>query len=164
MNEYMTVKEIAIEVGLSTQTIRKRLKNISNNKLLLHTTSTGEYKIHRLLLPKFAAKKISKEFTYTLDFDNGYSDNDIHNVMNYILSLLNDFEITIQYVIEQKKKDNTPHIHGIIKGITKTNFIKYVHKGAINKSYMIKPMYDVKGWLNYITKESKEIITLTNIK
>jgi hypothetical protein len=164
MNEYMTVKEIAIEVGLSTQSIRKRLNNINNNELLLHKTSNGEYKIHRLLLPKFAAIKMSKEFSYSLDFDKGYTDNDIHNVMNYILSLLNDFEITIQYVIEQKKKDNTPHIHGIIKGITKTNFIKYVHNGVINKSFMIKPMYDVKGWLNYITKESKEIITISNIK
>ena len=164
MNEYMTVREVANEVGLSLQSVRKRLKTITSNKLLIHTASNGEYQIHRLLLPKFAPKKIIKEFSYSLDFDNGYSDNDIHNVMEYILSLLNDFEVTIKYTIEYKKKDHTPHIHGIINGITKTNFIKYVHKGAINKSYMIKPMYDVKGWLNYITKESKEIITLSNIK
>ena len=91
----MTVREVANEVGLSLQSVRKRLKTITSNKILINTASNGEYQIHRLLLPKFAPKKIIKEFSYSLDFDNGYSDNDIHNVMEYILSLLNDFVIKL---------------------------------------------------------------------
>ncbi len=161
--EYYTIKEVAQQTGLGIQSIRKRIKGMNTTHSLLHLNN-GEYQIHQLLLPYFTRKKISQVFAYTLDFDHGYNDKDINIVMNYILSILSEYQIKIEYVIENKKKDETPHVHAIIEGITKTNFIKVIHKGKINKSYHIAPLYDKKGWLGYMKKDNKEIITITNKK
>lgn len=165
MNEkqYYTIKEVAKMVGLTTQSIRRRLSTINTTKQLLYKQD-GCYYIHHLLLSKFARKRISNEFAYSLDFDKGYTGKEINEIMKHIVDSFGSDEITIEYTIEGKKKDNTPHIHAVVNTTNKRLFEQTVRLLLGNKSYDIQAIYNKEKWLCYMTKEVKTITKINNKK
>lgn len=160
--EYLTVNEVSKMVQLTPQQVRRRIKTINTISSLLYKDN-GEYKIHHLLLPQFRRKKQLKVFAYTQDF-KGYSDKNIMVVMDDLINRLDANDVTIQYTIEKKKKDQTPHIHAIVEGVGSSHFIKIIRLMFGNISYKVDAIFNRLGWLEYIVKENNKIITITKNK
>ena len=161
--EYYTVKEVAKMVGLTSQSIRRRLTMITTTKDQLYKLD-GQYYIHHLLVYRFKRKRISNEFAYSLDFPKNYTDNNIHEIIRHIVDDFGSDEITITYTIEHKKKDQIPHIHAVVNTSNKRLFLKKLHILLGGQSYKVDAIYDKNNWISYMTKETKTITTINNKK
>lgn len=161
MKEYYSIKEIAEEKGISIKTVRRKIKEIDVSKELLHKGKNGIIKIHHLLLPRFGKKKQSNnEFAYSLDLPN-YDEKDVYKLLTHVVNQI-DTPTKIEYVTERKKAKNMLHIHSIITTGNKQKFLDEMHLYFSENSYKIKPLFDREGWIEYITKQNKNIITITN--
>lgn len=160
--EYYTTSELAKLKCTTTTKVRKIINKISTTKDLLYQKN-GIYYIHHLLLPKFDVlnEKENKEFAYTLDIPVTYSDNDVKTILKYIVNEI-DLPTTIQYVTEKKKANNMNHLHAIVTTKSKKKFLTKMYDYFYNCHYHTSPIFDRNGWINYITKENKNIITITN--
>ncbi len=160
MTEYYTPKEFGEKLGLTYQTImRKILKledDIEYGKLIIK--KDGKWLLHKNLLDAFKKVKRHKIFAFSIDFPKN-NEKEIYDIMSFIA---NEGNIIFDYSIESKKKNNNTHIHGIAYNTTKNHLQKLIYAFTIN-SFSIKPVFDEKGWLNYITKENKEIIHINPI-
>jgi hypothetical protein len=149
--EYYTIKEVSQMVGLTPQSIRRRLTTITTTKDLLFMVY-GQYYIHHLLLWRFKRKRISNEFAYSLDFPKTYTNKDIDTIIAYLVNDFGSDSITIDYVIESKKKDQTPHIHAVVNTSNKRLFEKKVKILLGGNSYHIQAIYNKNKWLDYMRK------------
>jgi hypothetical protein len=161
--EYYTVKEVSKLVGLTPQSIRRRLTTITTTKDLLFRLD-GTWYIHQLILYKFKRKRITNEFAYSLDFPSTYTNEDIDTILTYIVNDFGSDTITIDYTIEKKKKNGAPHIHAVVNTSNKRLFEKKVKILLGGNSYHIQAIYNKNKWLEYITKEVATITRKTNIK
>ena len=90
----------------------------------------------------------------SIDFNLRQSNKEIHQTMDYLSSLIGT---EIYYSVEYKKTNNQPHIHGTAEA--NQNTVKQLLSLYISNNWYINTVHDANGWLNYITKENKQINT-----
>jgi len=164
-NEYYTSTEISAITGLSQRQITYRAKLINATKELLYKDTTGQFKIHRLLLPRFK-KKEKKEieiYAFSSDLPKGYTEPRIIEAMSFMLSQCNHYT-KLEYSIEQKDATGELHIHSILTTENKTDFYNKMKESFGSQPHKYKTLFDRELWLQYITKYGTEIITITNKK
>lgn len=160
--EYLTVTEIAKAEKITTRCVRNKIhKLISHNDYnsLIQKDLNGNWQIHRLLKKKFKPKrkKKSKYYALTIDFLKNFKYNDIKEIMNHIFQDLKIADLEINYVVEQKKSNGQNHVHLYTNCSKKRELIKKIRSCFSSVSYKESKIYDLQGWINYITKESKII-------
>ena len=160
--EYFTLKEIAEMNNMSVQNVRKRLNEIEQTELLVMKDYKGAYIILKQLLNKFRRiRTISGEpFAYTIDCPSYHSEEDIKKVVADIMSSLDDTKI--EYTIQSKGKNDMLHIHSIITTNKKNKVLNRFYK-AFYGSYKVCNLFDEDNWINYISRNGEEIITINNI-
>lgn len=159
--EYLTTNDVAKIVGLSTQTIRRKIKTIQTSKTMIYKDHNGQIKIHHLLLSHFGrATPKPKMFAFSLDFNHYQNNKEINQALEFGLKQLNS-GVIMEYVVEQKKKNNMLHIHASVEGVSKDKFIKML-KVLFGQSWKVKQLFDLEHWEYYMLKENKEITIIKN--
>ena len=113
-NEYLTVKEISRKYDMTTRNVRKIISNLTNNcsEIMLYKNKKHEWQIHHLLVSKFKPQRTRKNKYYALSIDPcaKYSESDINVVMRFVYEQMSEGSLELNYVIEQKKRNNQNHV------------------------------------------------------
>jgi hypothetical protein len=164
MKEYYTVKELSKEYKLTSRNIRKVINNMSNNtsKDLLYKDKNNQWRIHHILKQRFKPKRKMKSRYYALSVDlcRKYRDDDIHEIMRFVVNYMNDPLIEVNYTIEKKHANGNSHLHCFINCKQKRKFIQTIRLAFSSISYKEESIFDLSGWKDYITKDSTEITVL----
>lgn len=162
-NDYLKVAEIAKEKNVTTKTVRNKIKKliglVGDNKIIKGTND--EYRIHRSILNKFEPLRVhqTKYTAVTINPVFNYSVEDLIKIMDWILELINEDELQVNYCIEQKKANGLNHLHIYIEKKICNKFLKSAKFALPKMSYYVSDVYDLNGWISYMSKETK-IITL----
>lgn len=159
--EYYNTNEVAKLFNISTKTVLRRLKefNDESESKLITKDNTGNWLIHKLALPRF--KPTTKEIQYTaltIDTEIDYNYKDLHKVVTDIFEIIKG-KVELNYSVELKVKDFKPHIHFYFPSDQFRKIFKEL-KTLLDFSYRTTPVFDLQGWKDYISKETK-IITLS---
>lgn len=164
--EYLSVAEISKQQKTSTRQVRNIVGELAKEmkEELIYKDSHHRWMIHRLLLPKFQPKRKIKQKYYALSVDtcSSYSSGDIDKIMEFVIGRMENPNIEINYVVEQKNKDGKNHLHCYINCNQRTKLIENLRLGFSNLSYYQTEIYDLDGWKDYITKDGGTIKTLVN--
>jgi DNA-binding transcriptional regulator YhcF (GntR family) len=160
LKEYLTKRELALELKISTKTVQRRLDEINKqgSTKLIQKDSAGRWLIHRLAVPKFKKAKEKEYKAITIDTECDYSYKDLSEVIYYIFDKIRG-KLDLNYTIETKRKDAKPHIHCYLTKEQTKPFIDQL-KLLVDCDYKITDVFDLEGWRAYISKETP-IITLT---
>lgn len=165
-SEYLTVVEISKLHKVTTRNVRRVVNELTEEKTeeLIYKDANNRWMVHRLLLPKFKPQRITKQKYYALTIDpsSNYNSIEIDGVMRFVVDRMQNPNIEINYVVEQKKANGNNHIHCFINCNQKTKLIENLRLGFSNISYHQTEIFDLTGWKNYITKDGGQIKTLTN--
>jgi hypothetical protein len=166
--EYYSTSEISNLLNLSVRHVRrlvtKKEKEIKN-KYLIHKDKNGDWRIHELLTSHFTPKNILKSKYYAFSFDpiSSYSEDELHEIMKYIMNSSHEFVSEINYVIHQKNKNQLNHVHMYLKSSNRNKFISTVREALGEISYKQNAIFDLDGWKGYMNKDNNNnITTLTN--
>lgn len=166
--EYLNVKEVSIKTQQSCRNVRRIIARIEIenqvSKELLYKDQNGQWNIHHLILTKFKPQRIRENKYYALSFDpcSNYSKNEIDEIMKYVISQMGETKIEINYVVESKKENERNHLHCYVKCENKQKLIRCIRLAFSKVSYHQGGVFDLKGWQNYITKETQTITRLKN--
>jgi hypothetical protein len=166
-NEYLSAKDISEITLQSARNVRRIIKSLSGtvSSELLHVDSvTRQWRVHNLLLSNFTPQRIRTDNYYALSIDpcNNYSESEIDVVMRFVLEQMSCSKLEINYVVEQKKVNNRNHLHCYVKCTNKKKFIHYIKLGFSKVSYHQSAIFDLRNWIDYITKDGNLIKTLKN--
>jgi hypothetical protein len=165
-NEYLSVREISQLTEQSTRNVRRIIQKLEGDvtKELLHLDNNNHWKIHNLLLGKFKPQRIRSNKYYALSVDpcNNYSESDIDKIMEFIAKQMGETNLELNYVIEEKKKNNQNHIHCFVKCSNKKKLLESIRLGFSKVSYHQSYIFDLASWKNYITKDNNSIKTIKN--
>ena len=102
--------------------------------------------------------KKTNENHVTLNIDlREHQRKDIPELMDYLSARIN---CNIHYVTENKMKNNSPHIHGVLQtSMSKQTVQRHVNDVFNGSSYKVDYPFDVAGWVGYMTKETKSVLT-----
>lgn len=163
-NEYMNVKEISLITEQSTRNVRRIIKKLEGEvaKELLHQDKNNNWKVHHLLLKKFKPQRVRKNKYYALSIDpcHNYSENEIDEILKFVMEQMDDPSFELNYVVEQKKANNQNHIHCYVKCSSKKKLLQCIRLGFSKVSYHQSGIFDITGWKNYITKDNNNVKTL----
>jgi hypothetical protein len=161
--EYYTVKQISKMKKMSRRNVIKIIHKILPNctKEMVHKNKSNQWLVLHTKLELFTAKnkKRSKYYGLTIDPVFNYSQSDIHTIMEWVYTYMNDDSIEINYVIEQKTLTGTNHIHCYINCNQKRKLIQSLRLGFSQISYKESEIFDLTGWKDYIKKQNKNKIT-----
>ncbi len=79
--------------------------------------------------------------------------------MHWVIELINEDSVEINYSIEQKKANGVNHLHIYIEKNVCNKFLKSAKIAFPKMSYYMAQVYDLDGWKSYMAKET-EIITI----
>jgi hypothetical protein len=165
-NEYLTVVEISKEYKVTTRNIRRIISELVKvkSKELLYKDQSGQWRVHRILLSYFKPKRVKKQQYYglTVDPSGRYSSKDIDEIMMFVLEKMDNPNIEINYVVEQKKANGKNHLHCFINCNQKKKLIENLRLGFSNIGYHQTDIFDLERWKQYITKDGGQIKTLKN--
>lgn len=163
-NEYMNVKEISLLTEQSTRNVRRIIKKLEGEvtKELLHQDNNNNWRVHHLLLKRFKPQRVRKNKYYALSIDpcHNYSENEIDEILKFVMEQMDDPNFELNYVVEQKKANNQNHIHCYVKCGNKKKLLNNIRLGFSNVSYHQSAIFDITGWKNYITKDNYNVKTL----
>ena len=166
--EYYSTSEISNLLDLSVRHVRrlitKKEKEIKN-KHLIHKDKNGDWRVHELLISHFKPKNILKSKYYAFSFDpiSSYSEDELHEIMKFIMNSSHEFVSEINYVIHQKNKNQLNHVHMYLKSSNRNKFISTVREALGEISYKQNAIFDLDGWKGYMNKDNNNnITTLTN--
>ena len=95
-----------------------------------------------------------RHLSLTIDFKE-YQRNDINKYMDYFAKQIDE---KIYYSIENKRGNNTPHIHGVMESSQPIPTIKSALKATLySQNHDLRKSWDVEGWVRYMTKEMKDV-------
>lgn len=160
--EYYSVKELSKLHGMTPRHIRRIMtKLIDEGKRNLIFKENGNWKIHHLLESKFNPIRIHKKKWIAINIDPSQelSNEKIKSIMKFVFEQMGEGTI-INYTIEGKRSNQRNHIHGYVNCQSKRKLVEAIKLGFGNVSYLITEVYDLQGWISYITKENNEIINL----
>jgi NADH:ubiquinone oxidoreductase subunit C len=164
--EYFTVSEISKKNNMTARNVRKIITRIKPSKgdELLHKDKLDQWQVHHLLLPEFKRKrnKVEKHYALTIDPCCDYSNKDIDEMMQFVFTQTGDENLEISYTIEKKKANNQNHIHCYIKSNQKRKLLQCVKLAFTKTNYYENDIYDLEGWVRYITKDGNPINTIKN--
>jgi transcriptional antiterminator len=167
-NEYLSVSEISKLFNVSKRNIRRIINKIVDvtNKNLLGKDNNGFWIVHRMLLSKFKPQRVRKQpyYALTIDPSSNYTNNEIHEIIQFVVKNTNDDDIEINYSVEQKKSNGKNHVHCFIKSGKKKRIIELITLGFSQLSYKETEIFDLEGWKKYITKDGSQIKTIKNEK
>jgi len=162
--EYLTVKEISLITQLSSRHIRRLIHNLTNEhpQELIHKNNNNEWMIHHLMISKFKPQRVHKTKYYALTIDpcQSYKEDDLHQIMEFIIQSMPEDNVEINYTIESKKKNGINHLHCFVRCTKRKRLIELIRIAFSDVSYREAVVYDLEGWKKYITKENANIITL----
>ena len=120
--------------------------------------------VHRLLSPKFKPQRTIKQKYYALTIDppTKLKENEIDIIMKFVISRMDNPNIEVNYVVEQKKENNRNHIHCYINCNQRKRLLENLKIGFYNLNYKQTEIFDLEGWKQYITKDGAIIKTLKN--
>jgi hypothetical protein len=168
INDYKTVVDVSKITEQSTRNVRRiinRIKDEVDSRLLFKDEENSVWNIHKDLLSKFKPQRIraNKYYALTIDPCVSYSEKDLHEIMKYVIELMDDVRTEIHYVVELKKKEPyLNHIHCFVKCTNKRKLIQNFRIAFSTVSYLQSAIFDLESWKGYITKENNEIKTLKN--
>jgi hypothetical protein len=165
-NEYLNVNEISRLTVQSTRNVRRRIKKIEGevDKELLYQDKNSNWCIHHLLLNRFKLQRIRSDKYYAMTIDPGsdYTENEIDEILKFVIVQMGDVIVELNYVVEQKKSNNRNHIHFYIKCNNKKKLLQWIKLGFSRVGYRQAGIFDLVGWKDYITKDYTNIKILKN--
>ncbi|UEG50309.1 hypothetical protein LK994_02320 [Ferruginibacter lapsinanis] len=163
--EYLTVKELAEHHKISIRSIRQKIAKLepTTTKDLLRKDINKSWEIHHILVSRFKPQRQSKSKYYALTIDpcRHINESDIHEIMNFVSSRINQPSLEINYVVEKKKANNQNHIHCYTNCKKRAELIENLRLGFSNVVYNEATVWDLEGWKAYMTKDG---CTITKIK
>jgi len=170
-NEYLKVWQISMLYKQTPRNVRRIITELVKEKSeeLVHKDSNGEWQVHKLLLKKFKPQRERKEKVYALTLDPivNMTENEIDEIMKFVVSQLNDPNVEINYTIEQSKVMDEKfkgknHIHCVVNCNQRKKLLQSLKLGFSKLSYKQDEIFDLNGWKNYITKVGSQIKTVKN--
>lgn len=163
-NEYLTVKEISKKYDMSARNIRRIISNLTEDfgEETLYKDKNHQWQVHRVIVEKFKPKRIRKNKYYALSIDpcDNYTKPTIEAIVKLVFAQMGDEMSELNYTIEQKKSNNLNHLHCFVKCANKQKLIRNFRLEFSRISFRQSPVFDIDGWMNYITKDGCQIKTL----
>ena len=163
-NEYLTVKEISKKYDMSARNIRRIISNLTQDfgEKTLYKDKSHQWQVHRLIVEKFKPKRIRKNKYYALSIDpcDSYTKPTIEAIVKLVFEQMGGEMSELNYTIEQKKKNNLNHLHCFVKCTNKQKLIRNFRLEFSRISFRQSPVFDLNGWMDYITKDGCQIKTL----
>jgi hypothetical protein len=161
--EYLTVNDVSKHYSTTARNVRRIISTISDdsNGLLLAKDKTDKWLIHRLLLPKFEPKRVRKSKFYALTIrpSSHFSTKEIDEMMRFVFKRFDDDDLEINYTLEGNNKGYY-HIHCYIQTKRKRELVREIKEIFYQIDYKQHSIYDLAGWMKYITKDGSPIIKL----
>lgn len=162
--EYYQVNEICKLKNMTARNVRAIIAklDVDKNDFMVRKAKDGVWEIHHLMLPRFdrQRKKDDNYFALTIDPACDLSDKDINSIMGYVFTTTGDPNLEINYVVQPKIANGRNHIHAYVKTKQKRKLISAIKMSFSNSSYKLTDIFDLKGWVEYITRTGAQIITL----
>lgn len=159
--EYKTVKELSKKFKITARNIRKIAGKLTGttNKELLHKDANGQWMINHVIENKFkpTRKLLQKYYALTIDPPSSFTEKEIHEIMNFVLSRMEGPNVEINYTVQRKKANGKRHIHCFINCNQRRKLIENLRLGFSNIGYKETDIYDLAGWKDYITREGEKI-------
>jgi dihydroorotate dehydrogenase len=114
------------------------------------------------MLPKFERQrqKYNKYYALTIDPACDLNEKDIKSIMDYVYTNTGEQNLEIKYVIHSKVSNGRNHIHAYVKTQQKQKLVSVINLFFSCPSYKLIPVYDLKGWVEYMTRTGAQIINL----
>lgn len=165
VNEFISVSEMSAMQGMTSRNVRKIISRIKPDKTddQMYKDTIGNWWIHESQKDNFIRKHAKPEPVYyaiTLDVPVLMNEGGIRTAMAFALDQLNDPDAEINYVIERKLANNLPHIHGYYKCNSTAKMKKALRTAFSSPNYYHTKVFDLDGWVSYITKDGSPIIEL----
>lgn len=149
---------------MSARNVRRIISTLTEScsEDTLYQNKNHEWQIHHLLLPKFKPQRQRKNKYYALSVDpcGSYSKADVDVVMKFVFDQMKDESLEINYVVEQKKSDGQNHLHCYVKCSDRKKLVNCFRLGFGQLSYHVSEVFDLQGWIQYITKDGSQITKL----
>ena len=164
--EYYQVNEICKLKNMTARNVRAIIAKLDVDKsdYMVRKAKDGVWEIHHLMLPMFERqrKKDNNYFALTIDPVCDLSEKDINSIMDYVFTTTGEPNLEINYVVHTKIANGRNHIHAYVKTKHKRKLVSAINLCFSNSSYKLTDVFDLKGWVDYITKTGAQIITLDN--
>jgi hypothetical protein len=82
--------------------------------------------------------------------------------MEFVAKQMGETNLELNYVVEEKKKNNQNHVHCFVKCSNKKKLLQSIRLGFSKVSYHQSYIFDLASWKNYITKDNNNIKTIKN--
>ena len=158
MKPFFSVSELAVKTNQSKANIRRLIKkyNEVNDRNPIFKVY-NEWFIPSSVWKEFLPKNIKKNKLFALSVDcyNDYSEDDMHKILQYVVSETKDIVSEIHYVIQQKHgKDNNGrnHFHFFMKCSNRKKFKSIFKENFGDIHFYATPIYELQGWQNYIQR------------
>lgn len=163
-NEYKNVKEISILTVQSERNVRRIIKKLEGKvaKELLYQDENNKWVIHERLLKEFKLQRVHKDKYYALTIDpcRDYPENEIDEIMGWVMLQMGEVPIELNYVVQKKVANGQNHIHCFVKCGNKNKLLQCIRLGFSNVSYRKSSIFDLERWKGYMEKDYDNIKTL----
>ena len=162
--EYYQVNEICKLKNMTARNVRAIIAKLDIDKsdYMVRKAKDGVWEIHHLMLPMFGRqrKKDNNYFALTIDPVCDLSEKDINSIMDYVFTAAGEPNLEINYVVHTKIANGRNHIHAYVITNQKRKLLSAINLSFSNSSYKLTDIFDLKGWVEYITRTGAQIITL----
>ncbi|MEY2922270.1 MAG: hypothetical protein RL108_892 [Bacteroidota bacterium] len=162
--EYYQVNEICKLKNMTARNVRAIIAklDVDKNDYMVRKAIDGVWEIHHLMLPMFKRQRKKENSYYALTIDPvcDLSEKDINLMMDYVFTATDEPDLEINYVVHTKIANGRNHIHAYVKTKQKRKLLSAINLSFSNSSYKLTDVFDLKGWVEYITRTGAQIITL----
>ena len=162
--EYYQVNEICKLKNMTARNVRAIIAKLDIDKsdYMVRKAKDGVWEIHHLMLPMFERKRKidNKYFALTIDPVCDLSEKDINLMMDYVFTATDESDLEINYVVHTKIANGRNHIHAYVITNQKRKLLSAINLSFSNSSYKLTDIFDLKGWIEYITRTGAQIIKL----
>ena len=162
--EYYQVNEICKLKKMTPRNVRAIIAKLDVDKsdYMVRKAKDGVWEIHHLMLPMFERQRQKGINYYALTIDPAckMTEKDINSIMGYVFKTTDDPNLEINYVVHTKIANGRNHIHAYVKTKQKRKLVSVINLCFSNSSYKLTDVFDLNGWVEYITRTGAQIITL----
>jgi hypothetical protein len=163
--EYYYVNEICKLKKMTARNVRAIITKLDVDKsdYMLRKAKDGVWEVHHLMLPLFERQRQKENNYYALTIDPVYdmSEKDINSIMDFVFTTTGEPNLEINYVVHSKIANGRNHIHAYVKTKQKRKLESAIKLCFSNSSYKLTDVFDLNGWVEYITRTGAQIITLS---
>lgn len=162
--EYYQVNEICKLKNMTARNVRAIIAKLDGEKsdYMVRKAKDGVWEIHHLMLPMFERqrKKDNNYYALTIDPVCNLTEKEINLMMDYVFTTTGEADLEINYVIHSKVANGMNHIHAYVKTKQKRKLVSAINLCFSNSSYKLTDVFDLRGWIEYITRTGAQIINL----